>query len=88
MNLEELQKGDVIYAAVTVANDGSVPGAGDDEVFAQRGTRGMLINIGHLEEDPNQTLYLVAFENEQGDLGPPVACLPEELCAEGSAPAS
>ena len=88
MNIEELQKGDVIYAAVTVANDGSVPGAEDDEVFARPGTRGMLINIGHLEEDPNQTLYLVAFENEQGDLGPPVACLPEELRAEGSATAS
>ena len=84
MNLEALQKGDVIYAVATVANDGSVPGAGEEEVFAQPGTRGMLINIGHLEEEPDQTLYLVAFENEQGDLGPPVACFPEELRAEES----
>ncbi len=88
MNLEELQNGDVIYAATVVVNDGSVPGAAEDEVFAQPGTRGMLINTGRLEEDPDQILYLVAFENEQGELGPPVACLPEEVCTEGSVPAS
>lgn len=79
MDLEHLQNGDAIYAAVTIANDGSVPDAAEDEVFAKPGTLGMLINTGHLEEDPNQMLYLVSFENEDGELGPPVTCLPEEL---------
>jgi nitrogen fixation protein NifZ len=79
MNVEDLQQGDAVYAAVTIANDGSVPDATENEVFAETGTLGLLINTGHLEEDPNQTLYLVSFENEKGELGPPVTCLPEEL---------
>lgn len=79
MDLEHLQNGDAIYAAVTIANDGSVPDAAENEVFAEPGTLGMLINTGHLEEDPNQMLYLVSFENKNGELGPPITCLPEEL---------
>ena len=79
MELLNLQQGDAVYAAVTIANDGSVPDAAENEVFAQPGALGMLINTGHLEEDPDQTLYLVSFENEAGELGPPITCLPEEL---------
>ena len=79
MELINLQQGDAVYAAVTIANDGSVPDAAENEVFAQPGALGMLINTGHLEEDPDQTLYLVSFENEAGELGPPITCLPEEL---------
>ena len=79
MEIENLQQGDAIYAAVTISNDGSVPNAAENEVFAQPGTLGMLINTGHLEEDPEQSLYLVSFENDNGELGPPVTCLPEEL---------
>ena len=79
MNIESLQQGDAVYAAVTIANDGSVPDAAEGEVFAQPGTLGMLLNTGHLEEDPEQLLYLVSFENESGELGPPITCLPEEL---------
>lgn len=79
MELDNLQQGDAIYAAVNIVNDGSVPDAAEDEVFAQAGTLGMLLNTGHLEEDPDQMLYLVSFENENGELGPPVTCLPEEL---------
>lgn len=77
--IEDLQNGDAVYAAVTIANDGSVPEAADDEVFATPGTLGMLINTGYLEENPNQTLYLVSFENADGELGPPITCLAEEL---------
>ena len=79
MNIQDLQQGDVIYAAVEIVNDGSVPDAAENEVFARAGTMGMLINTGHLEEDPEQQLYLVSFENENGELGPPITCLPEEL---------
>lgn len=81
MTLKNLQQGDAVYAAVTIANDGSVPDAADNEVFARPGTLGMLINTGHLEEDPELTLYLVSFENDNGELGPPITCLPEELRA-------
>jgi nitrogen fixation protein NifZ len=79
MDLEHLQNGDAVYAAATVSNDGSVPNAEENEVFAQPGALGMLLNTGHLEEAPEQMLYLVSFENENGELGPPVTCLPEEL---------
>lgn len=79
MIIEELQRGDAVYAAVTISNDGSVPGAAENEIFAQPGTLGMLLNTGHLEEDPSQSLYLVSFENANGELEPPVTCLAEEL---------
>jgi len=79
MELENLQRGDAIYAATTINNDGSVPDAEENQLFAEPGTLGMLLNTGHLEEDPQQMLYLVSFENENGELGPPVTCLPEEL---------
>jgi nitrogen fixation protein NifZ len=79
MNIEDMQQGDAVYAAVTIANDGSVPEAAENEIFAHPGTLGMLINTGHLEEDPGQMLYLVSFENDNGELGPPITCLPEEL---------
>jgi len=82
MKVEHLQQGDAVYAAVTIANDGSVPGYDADTVFANPGTMGMLINTGHLEEDPNQILYLVSFQNKDGELGPPVTCFAEELATE------
>ncbi|MGB1091711.1 MAG: nitrogen fixation protein NifZ [Oceanobacter sp.] len=77
-----IQKGDAIYALVPIVNDGSVPNAEADEVFAQPGDMGMLINTGHLEEDPSQELYLVSFSLPSGEMGPPVTCLPEEVSAE------
>lgn len=79
MNIDDLQKGDVIYAAATIANDGSVPDAAEGEIFATPGTRGMLLNTGYLEEYPDTTLYMVCFENSEGELGQPVTCLAEEL---------
>lgn len=82
MSIAHLQNGDVIYATVAIVNDGSVPDATEGEVFAQPGTRGMLMNRGHLEENPEQELYLVAFENSEGELGQPIACWPEELSSE------
>jgi nitrogen fixation protein NifZ len=39
----------------------------------------VLLNVGHVEAEPEQTLYLVRFEDADGNLGPPVGCLPEEL---------
>ena len=43
------------------------------------GGRGVIVNIGHLEQDPKQVLYLVRFEREDGVLGPPVGCWPQDL---------
>jgi nitrogen fixation protein NifZ len=78
MQLKELKPGDIIYAATDIYNDGSVPEQEDNALLAAAGSRGVLVNSGHLEEQPEQDLYLVRFENAAG-LGPAVACWPEEL---------
>ena len=79
MDLDRLQPGDVIYAATTIVNDGGMPDMPESAVIAAEGTRGVLINVGHLEEDPNQEVALVRFEGSDGELGPPTGCWPEEL---------
>lgn len=90
MHLRELQPGDVVYAARTLTNDGSHPGLEDGAVIAEAGARGVLINVGHLEENPNQEIYLVRFEGPEPDrvLGPPIGCWPEELTATANPQAS
>ena len=82
MQLENLEPGDMVFAASDIYNDGSLPGVAAEACVASAGTRGVLINTGHLEEQPNQTLYLVRFEDHNKELGPAVTCLPEELQAE------
>ncbi|MGB1110619.1 MAG: nitrogen fixation protein NifZ [Gammaproteobacteria bacterium] len=77
--LKRLEPGDMIFAAKDISNDGSLPGHEEGALVAPAGRRGVLINTGHLEEKPNQEIYLVRFENDGGELGPAVACWPEEL---------
>lgn len=80
VQLDELKPGDIIYAAADIYNDGSMPEKDDNALLVPAGRRGVLVNTGHLEEQPEQALYLVRFENDAG-LGPAVACWPEELRA-------
>ena len=82
MSLENLKPGDMIYAATDVFNDGSLPGVEATACIAVAGSRGVLVNTGHLEEDPEKLLYLVRFEDKNMDLGPAVACWAEELSPE------
>jgi len=81
VSIYDLQAGDQIFAATTIQNDGGVPGIPTDAIMAQPGTRGVLLNTGHLEHDPDTVLFLVRFEDENGELGMPVGCQPEELSA-------
>lgn len=81
MSLAHLHNGDVVYARIDIRNDGSVPDAEGDALFATAGAKGMLLNIGHFEENPNVELFLVTFEDAHGELGPPVTCLAEEISA-------
>ena len=82
MNLNDLQPGDILYAANPIHNDGGIPDLASDALLAETGTRGVLLDVGRLEADPEQQIFLVRFENSDGDLGPPVGCLPEELALE------
>lgn len=82
MNLDQLNPGDIVYAAAEIKNDGGIPEIPEDAVLATPGTRGVVVNIGHLEEDPERELFLVRFEDAELNLGPPTGCWAEELSAE------
>lgn len=82
MSLHELNPGDIVYAAKTIKNDGSVPDLAVDALIAEIGTRGVIINTGHLEDDPSRELMLVRFEDENNELGPAVGVWFEELRAD------
>jgi len=82
MNLDQPNPGDIVYAAKEIRNDGGIPEIPDDAVIAVPGTRGVVVNIGHLERDPQRELFLVRFEDPDLNLGPPTGCWPEELSAE------
>ena len=82
MILKQLQPGDVVYASSHIMNDGSIPSLDESAVIANPGTRGVIINIGHLEDAPERELFLVRFEDADLNLGPPAGCWPEELSAD------
>ncbi len=79
MTIDQLTPGDLVYAASDIANDGGIPDLPENALIAAAGTRGVLVNIGHLEEDPGRALYLVRFEGPDLALGPPTGCWAEEL---------
>jgi len=82
---QQFESGDVVFAVSELYNDGSIPGLADDAIVARQGTRGVIITIGHIEEQPNRELYLVRFENDDLSLGPPIGCWPEEITGVGDA---
>ena len=82
VDVEELEEGDVVYAALAFYNDGSLPELAEDTMLAPEGARGVIVRKGHLEEQPNRTVFLVRFEDSEKNLGPPIGCWSEELRAE------
>lgn len=82
-----LNIGDLVFARETIQNDGGVPEQPEDAVFARPGSRGVVVQIGTAAADLSQEIILVRFEAEDGVLGPPVGCLPEELSQEPAPPA-
>lgn len=82
VNVESLEEGDIVYAAVPFHNDGSFPGLEEDELMVPEGTRGVLVARGHVEHDPDRSILLVRFEDADKNLGPPIGAWPEELRAE------
>jgi nitrogen fixation protein NifZ len=81
MDLNQLDKGDTVYASSHIYNDGGIPGLEDDALLAKPGTRGVIIETGHLEDMPQRKVFLVRFEDEELNLGPPTGCWLEELSA-------
>ncbi len=79
MTLKQLQKGDMVYASCHIYNDGSIPDIAENALMAKPGTRGTIIEKGYLEETPEREIYLIRFEDQELNLGPPTGCWPEEL---------
>ena len=83
MTVEDLDKiGDVVYAAKTIIDDGSIPDGVEGEIFAEAGTRGVITMIGHVEDEPTRSVWLVRFEDKDRNLGNPVGCWVEDLKVE------
>lgn len=79
LNVEQLDLGDVVYAAHDIFDDGSMPEVEDGMMLAGAGARGVIVMKGHLEEDPARSVFLVRFEDANLNLGPPVGCWCEDL---------
>ena len=82
MNVEDLDIGDVVYAANTIIDDGSIPDGFEGDILAEAGTRGVITLIGHVEEEPGRSVWLVRFEDKDMNLGNPVGCWVEDLAVE------
>jgi nitrogen fixation protein NifZ len=82
MKVTDLQIGDVVYAAHPILDDGSVPEGQEGTVLAAAGARGVITMIGHVEEQPEYTVFLVRFEDENLNLSNPIGCWEEDLKVE------
>jgi nitrogen fixation protein NifZ len=82
MKIEDLEIGDVVYAAKTILDDGSIPEGVEGEILAEAGARGVITMIGHVEEEPDRSVFLVRFEDQYMNLGNPVGCWVEDLAME------
>jgi nitrogen fixation protein NifZ len=51
--------------------------AGD--VLVEAGARGVITMIGHVEEQPERSVFIVRFEDKELNLGSPIGCWPEDL---------
>ncbi|HEX5363247.1 MAG TPA: nitrogen fixation protein NifZ [Gallionella sp.] len=85
--MSRFQMGDLVFAAQDLYNEvveesgeSGIPGVAPDALLAVTGTRGVVVNIGHAQEMPNEEIYLVRFETDaEGTLAEPIGCLSEEL---------
>jgi nitrogen fixation protein NifZ len=79
MNLEDLDLGDVVFAAHTIIDDGSMPESEEGTILAEQGARGVIVMKGHVEEEPGRSVFLVRFEDKELNLGQPIGCWSEDL---------
>lgn len=85
--MSKFQMGDMVFAAIDLYNEpmeetgeSGIPGVAPGELLAAAGTRGVIVNVGHPKELPDEEIYLVRFEMDaEGALAEPIGCLSEEL---------
>ncbi|MEQ1529445.1 MAG: nitrogen fixation protein NifZ, partial [Methylococcales bacterium] len=79
MKVEDLSIGDVVYAANTICDFGSMQNDCKANVLAKAGCKGVITLIGHVQEQPERSVFLVRFEDETMNLGSPVGCWLDDL---------
>jgi nitrogen fixation protein NifZ len=79
MNVEDLDLGDVVFAAHDIIDDGTMPEGLEGMLLAEAGARGVIVMKGHVEEEPGRSVFLVRFEDKDLDLGRPIGCWAEDL---------
>jgi nitrogen fixation protein NifZ len=82
VKVEDLDIGDVVYAAHAISDDGSMPDGSEGALLAAGGTRGVIVMKGYLEEQPQRQVFLVRFEDQYLNLGRPIGCWSEDIYAE------
>lgn len=79
MKVEDLDVGDVVYAAHNITDDGSMPDNEIGDLLAEAGARGVIVMRGHIEEQPEKDVFLVRFEDKALNLGRPIGCYSDDL---------
>ncbi len=82
MKVTDLEIGDSVRAAHDIVDDGSMPDGNEGEILVKANTRGVITLIGHIEEQPELTVFLVRFEDAQLNLGEPIGCWEADLSLE------
>ena len=89
--MDKFDMGEMVFAAIDLYNDdltedgaSLIPDVEPNALLAAAGTRGVVVNVGHLPDQPQQTVYLVRFETgPDKTLGAPLGCMTEELTTSG-----
>jgi nitrogen fixation protein NifZ len=79
MDIENLDLGDVVYAARPIIDDGSMPDGEEGILLAPSGARGVIVMKGYVEDEPGRSVFLVRFEDPDLNLGPLIGCWAEDL---------
>lgn len=85
--MEKFEMGEMVFATSNLYNDelaedgcSLIPDVEPNALIAAAGTRGVVVNVGHVADLPKQDIYLVRFETgKERTLGVPIGCMPEEL---------
>lgn len=79
--------GEMVFATADLFNDelaedgtSLIPDVAPNALLAPAGARGVVVNVGHVAELPQQDIYLVRFETgPDNTLGLPIGCMTDEL---------
>ena len=85
--MNKFEMGDMVFAAADLYNDeldetgaSYLPDVEPNALIAAAGARGVVVNVGHVAEMPEQEVYLVRFESgADKTLGLPIGCSADEL---------